>query len=224
MSTPLPMKSQITAEHVSRYVVEQIVKDSDLENRLRRETHTLPSGGMISGSDVGAFLGLLIKTLNAKNAIEVGTFTGYTAFKMASALPPDGKLICCDINSEWTSIGKKYWQEAGIHNRIDLRLAPALGTLNELVSERMIGKFDFAFIDADKTGYDSYYEVCLQLLRPGGLIVLDNMLWSGAVTDPTANDDSTLALKKLNLKISKDRRVRSVLLTVGDGLMLAYKN
>ncbi len=223
MNTPLPMKSRITAENVSRYVVEQIVKDSELENKLRRETHALPNGGMISGSDVGALLGILAKTLNAKKAIEVGTFTGYTAFKIASSLPPDGKLICCDINAEWTAIGKKYWQEAGIHNRIDLRLAPALETLNALVADRMSGKFDFAFIDADKTSYDSYYEVCLQLLRPGGLIVLDNMLWSGAVTDPAANDESTTALKNLNLKVSKDPRVRSVLLTVGDGLMLAYK-
>lgn len=223
MSAPLPMKSRITAENVSRYVVEQIVKDSDLEGKLRRETHSLPNGGMISGSDVGAFLGLLIKSINAKKAIEVGTFTGYTAFKIASALPPDGKLICCDINAEWTNIGKKYWQEAGIQNRIDLHLAPALQTLNAMVADRMTGQFDFAFIDADKTSYDSYYEICLHLLRPGGLIVLDNMLWSGAVADPGANDESTLALKNLNMKISKDPRVRSVLLTVGDGLMLAYK-
>ncbi len=221
--TPLSIKSSITSEKVARYVVEKIVLDSDLEKRLRSETAKLPNGGMISSSDVGAFLAILAQSVQTRQAIEVGTFTGYTALKIAGALPDGGKLICCDINQEWTNMGRKFWDEAKINHKIDLRLAPALQTLKTLVAEKKEGRFDFAFIDADKTGYDSYYEVCLQLVRPGGLIVLDNMLWSGAVADTAVQDETTQAIRALNEKISRDSRVNSCLLTVGDGLMLVYK-
>lgn len=223
MSTSLPMKSSITAENVARYVVEQIVRDSDLELKLRVETRKLPNGGMISGSDVGALLAILAQSVGAKRALEIGTFTGYTALKIAGVLPADGKLICCDINAEWTDIGRRFWTQAGVTDRIDLRLAPALQTLNTLITEGASGSFDFAFIDADKTGYDSYYEACLKLLRPGGLIVLDNMLWDGAVADPSEQDETTNAIRSLNAKVSRDSRVDASLLTVGDGLMLARK-
>lgn len=217
------MKSSITAENVARYVVEKIILDSDVERRLRLETAKLENAGMISGSDVGALLAILVQSVGGKKAIEVGTFTGYTALKMASALAPGGMLVCCDVSSEWTNMGRKYWQEAGVAEKIDLRIAPALQTLNALIQNGEENTFDFAFIDADKTGYDSYYEACLKLLRPGGIIVLDNMLWDGDVADPQVNDEITLALRKLNEKVSQDSRVSSCLLTVGDGLMLARK-
>lgn len=223
MSNDLVVKSSITVEKVARYVAEKITVESPLENKLRQETRKLPSGGMISSSDVGAFLGILAQTAQTKKALEIGTFTGYTALKIASALPEGGKLICCDISDEWTSIGKPFWKEAGLSNKIDLRLAPALDTLNGLINDGQSGTFDFAFIDADKKGYDGYYEACLKLLRPGGVIVLDNMLWDGAVADQSVQDETTNAIRALNNKISKDVRVNSCLLTVGDGLMLAYK-
>jgi predicted O-methyltransferase YrrM len=219
----MSMKSSITTEQVARYVVEKIVIESDIEKNLRKETQKLSNAGMISPSDVGALLTILAQSSNAKKALEIGTFTGYTALKVALALPEDGKLICCDISSDWPSIGKPFWNEAKVSKKIDLRIAPALDTLNGLINEGQSGTFDFAFIDADKTGYDSYYEACLKLLRPGGLIVLDNMLWDGAVADNSIQDDTTKAIRKLNEKVSTDSRVNSCLLTVGDGLMLARK-
>jgi predicted O-methyltransferase YrrM len=175
------------------------------------------------GPDQGAFLTLLVGAIGAKTAIEIGTFTGYSAIAIARALPKSGKLICCDVSEEWTSMARKAWKEAGLERRIELKLAPALETLEGLIGKGKEGSFDFAFIDADKTGYDAYYEACLKLLRPGGLIALDNMLWSGAVADKTAKDKDTLALRALNRKISGDARVDAALLTVGDGIMLARK-
>ncbi|MCM2352003.1 MAG: class I SAM-dependent methyltransferase [Pseudobdellovibrio sp.] len=222
MSSPdLKVKSTITNEQVARYVVEKITVESDIEAQLRKDTTRLSQGGMISSSDVGSFLGVLAQTANAKKAIEVGTFTGYTALKIAQALPADGKIICCDISTEWTDMGKKYWQAAGVDKKIDLRIAPAMETLNSLNSQA--GTFDFAFIDADKLNYHNYFEACLKLLRPGGVIVLDNMLWSGDVADNSVQDETTVALRNLNLKISQDTRVDSCLLTVGDGLMFVRK-
>lgn len=225
MSTPnsIPMKSSITDEAIARYINEQITIDSPIERRLRMETLKLPNSGMISGSDVGSILQILALSVRAKRALEVGTFTGYTALKIASALPPNGKLICCDISDEWTRIGKPFWDEAQVSNRIDLRLAPAIETLRTLIASGSEATFDLAFIDADKTGYDKYYEACLKLVRPGGLIVLDNMLWHGKVADPNAQDETTIALRALNDKISRDSRVQSCLMSMGDGLMLAYK-
>jgi predicted O-methyltransferase YrrM len=223
MKNQLPIKSSITAEKVARYVVEDIVLDSEIEHRLRLETSKLSSAAMISSSDVGSFLALLVRLIGTKKAVEIGTFTGYTALKIASALPSDGRLVCCDISTEWTDIGRPYWKEAGVAPKIDLKIAPAIQTLNTLIETKGAGSFDFAFIDADKTGYDSYYEACLKLLRPGGLIVLDNMLWDGAVANPEIQDETTNAIRRLNEKIKNDSRVHFSLLTVGDGLMLATK-
>lgn len=219
--TTIPVKSTITIEKVARYVTGKIHPDSEIELGLRLETLKLPQHGMISSSDVGNFLSLMVQTANAKKAIEVGTFTGYTALKIANALPQNGKLICCDISKEWTSIGKPYWEKAGVCQKIDLRIAPAMDTMLMLTSEA--GSFDFAFIDADKTNYPNYYEACLQLLRPGGLMVLDNMLWDGAVADDSVKDETTQTLRNLNQKIKADSRVSCSLLTVGDGLMLVRK-
>lgn len=220
MKKSLPMKSPITRENVARYVVEKIVVESDLEHSLRLETAKLPEAGMISGSDVGAFLQILIRSIGARRALEIGTFTGYTALKMASALPSDGQIVCCDISAEWAEIGRPFWEKAGVATKIDLRVAPALETLNDLLRETGSGSFDFAFIDADKTAYHEYYEACLRLVRPNGLIILDNMLWSGTVVDPSIQDPTTNAIRDLNDKISRDPRVESCLLTVGDGLMM----
>ena len=208
---------------VERYVGEEITLETPVQKRLRAETARLPQGGMQIGADQGALLALLARSIGARTALEIGTFTGYSALAVATALPPDGRLFCCDRSEEWTAIARRYWKDAGVDGKIDLRLAPALETLAALERELGAGSFDFAFIDADKPAYDAYYESCLRLLRPGGLIALDNMLWSGNVADSKKHDADTDALRALNAKIRDDARVDSCLLTVGDGVMLARK-
>ena len=198
-------------------------RESAIAARLRAETARLPQAGMQIGADQAAFMALLVRAVGAKRCIEIGTFTGYSALAVAAALPADGKLVCCDVSAEWTAIGQRYWNEAGVANRIDLRLAPALDTLRDLVADGSRGQYDFAFIDADKASYGAYYEACLELLRPGGLILLDNMLWSGRVADPNHHDADTDAIRALNAKIDIDGRVDASLLTVGDGVMLVRK-
>ena len=198
-------------------------RESDVARRLREATARLPEAGMQIGADEAAFLAMLVRMLGAIRAVEVGTFTGYSALAIAAALPPHGRLVCCDVSAEWTGIGRPYWVEAGVDTRIDLRIAPATQTLRELARDPGEGTLDFAFIDADKAGYDDYYEQCLRLLRPGGIIAIDNTLWSGWVADAARNDADTVALRKLNGKIHDDARVDAVLLSVGDGLTLALK-
>jgi predicted O-methyltransferase YrrM len=198
-------------------------RETEVAQRLRTDTAALPQAGMQIGPDQAAFLALLVRSIGAKRCIEIGTFTGYSALAVASALPSDGKLVCCDISAEWTAIARRYWNEAGVAGRIDLRLAPALDTLRDLLARDGAGQYDFAFIDADKSAYDAYYEACLLLLRPGGLIALDNMLWSGAVADVAKCDPDTIALRTLNTKIHADARVEATLLTIGDGVMLVRK-
>jgi predicted O-methyltransferase YrrM len=210
-------------DEVERYVGEVITKETPLQKRLRAETAKLPMSMMQIGPDQGALLALLVRLIGAKRTLEIGTFTGYSALTVAQALPDGGKLIACDISEEWTGIARRYWREAGLDDRIELRLGPAAETLKALLQAGGAGSFDFAFIDADKSGYDTYYELCLQLIRPNGLIAIDNVLWSGAVLDPKKRDADTAALRALNLKIRDDARVDSALLTVGDGLMLARK-
>ncbi len=198
-------------------------RESDVARRLRVETATLPQAGMQIGPDQAAFLALLVRSIDARRCIEVGTFTGYSALAVASALPADGRLVCCDISKEWTDVARRYWNEAGVGARIDLRLAPADDTLQDLLAHGGAGQYDFAFIDADKNGYDGYYEACLSLLRSSGLIVLDNMLWSGRVADANQHDADTDAIRALNAKIHADARVDASLLTIGDGVMLVRK-
>jgi predicted O-methyltransferase YrrM len=210
-------------EAIERYVGETLVKETPLQRRLREETAKLPMGMMQIGADQGAFLALLVRLIGARRTLEIGTFTGYSALTVASALPPDGKLIACDVSEEWTSIARRYWREAGIERRIDLRLGPAAETLRALLAAGEAGQFDFAFIDADKSRYDTYYELSLGLLRPNGLIAIDNVLWGGSVLDDKKQDADTTALRALNLKVRDDARVDSVLLTIGDGLTLARK-
>ena len=217
------MKRSLLPDAVESYVCDTITRETSVQRRLREETARLPNAGMQIGSDLGAFLALLARSIDARRAIEIGTYTGYSALAVASALPADGLLVCCDINAEWTAIGRRHWEEAGVAARIDLRLGPAKETLSGLRTSFGAGSFDFAFIDADKPAYDAYYEACLDLIRPGGLIALDNMLWSGAVADPAITDASTVALRTLNAKVSADPRVDACLLTIGDGVMLARR-
>ncbi len=217
------MSRSLVPDAVADYVSSLAATETDAQKRLREETAGLPQSMMQIGPDQGAFLTLLVGAIGAKQAIEIGTFTGYSAIAIARALPKNGQLLCCDVNEAWTSIARRYWKEAGLDKRIELKLAPALETLEALIGKGKEGSFDFAFIDADKTGYDAYYEACLKLLRPGGLIALDNMLWGGAVADPKAKDKDTAAIRALNEKIANDPRVDASLVTVGDGVMLARK-
>jgi predicted O-methyltransferase YrrM len=217
------MRRSLLPEDVERYVGDKITAQTALQRRLRAETAKLPNGLMQISADQGALLTLLARAIGARRALEIGTFTGYSALAIAAALPVDGKLVCCDLSKEWTDVARRYWAEAGLAQKIELRLAPALDTVRELLREPGAGAFDFAFIDADKTNYDAYYEACLKLVRSGGMITLDNMLWGGQVSDPTAHDADTDALRALNLKIRDDARVDACLLTVGDGVMVARK-
>jgi len=212
----------VMSDRIEDYVAAH-ARESEAARRLRAETAKLPEAGMQIGADQAAFLALLVRSSAAKRCIEIGTFTGYSALAIAAALPKDGRLLCCDISEEWTSIARRHWSAAGVSGRIDLRIAPAVDTLKNLLARGEAGNFDFAFIDADKSGYDAYYEACLKLLKPGGLVALDNMLWSGRVVNPDHHDTDTDAIRALNAKISSDARVESVLLTIGDGVMLARK-
>jgi predicted O-methyltransferase YrrM len=208
---------------VDDYLRTVVARESPLQQRLRDETAKLPMGGMQIGADQGVFLAFLVRLIGARNAIEIGTFTGYSALSIASALAPGGRLACCDVSEEWTAIARRYWAEAGVADRIQLHLRPAQETLAELLRKHGPGSFDFAFIDADKTGYDAYYEACLELLRPGGLIAIDNVLWSGTVADPADQKPDTVALRALTVKIRDDRRVDASLVSLGDGVLLARR-
>ena len=209
-------------ETLYRYVTEHSVREHPAQAALREATRTHPHSGMQIGPEQGQFMALLVKLIGAKRAIEVGVFTGYSALCVALALPDDGRLLACDISKEYTAIGRPHWEAAGVAHKIDLQLAPALVTLDAQLAAGGAGQFDFAFIDADKTGYDAYYERCLKLLRPGGLIAIDNVLWGGSVARP-AKDADTAALQALNTKVHADARVDMVLLPIGDGVTLARK-
>ena len=211
------------SDELAAYVVEVGTREPAVLARLREETAALPQHAMQIAPEQGAFLALLVELIGARRCIEVGTFTGYSSTAVALALPEDGQIVCCDVSEEWTSIARKYWSEAGIADKVDLRLGPAADTLDELLASGAEGTFDFAFIDADKTGYDGYYERLLRLVRPGGLIALDNTLWSGKVLDRDADDKDTRALQALNSKLAEDERVTLCLLPVADGVTLARR-
>lgn len=213
----------LVSDPVEQYVKGFGSRETPVRQRLRAETAKLPQAGMQIGSDQGALMAMLIRLTGARRALEVGTFTGYSALVVAEALPPDGRLVTCDISEEWTAIARRSWREAGLDGKIELRLGDARSTLAVLRREAGDGSFDFGFIDADKSGYDHYYEACLHLVRPGGLILLDNVLWSGKVADPEVQDPDTTAIRQLNAKIAADARVEACLLTVGDGVMVARK-
>jgi predicted O-methyltransferase YrrM len=209
-------------DHLYDYLMSVSVREHPVLTELREVTCSHPRAGMQISPEQGQFMALLLKLIGARNTLEIGVFTGYSSLATALALPADGRVIACDVNAEYTAIGRAHWQKAGVAEKIDLRLAPATETLAALIKEGKSGAFDFAFIDADKTSYDAYYEACLQLLRPGGLIAIDNVLWGGEVAHP-AQDDDTAALQALNRKLHKDERIDLSLLPIGDGLTLARK-
>jgi len=205
------------------YLKTHTLRETEVQRRLRAETAKLPRAGMQISPEQGQFMALLIRLMGARKTLEIGVFTGYSTLCVALALPKGGRHVACDVSEEWTAIGQRYWQEAGVADKIDLRLAPAIATLDSLLADGEAGTFDFVFIDADKLGYDAYYERALQLARPGGLIAIDNVLWSGSVADPSDQDDDTRAIRALNDKIHHDERVDMSLLPIGDGLTLALK-
>lgn len=207
---------------VYQYLLDHSLREHPEQTALREATRRHPRANMQISPEQGQFMQLLVKLIGARRTIEVGTFTGYSALTVALALPADGRVLACDISEEYTALGKPYWQRARVAGRIELVIAPALQTLDARIATGESGAYDFAFIDADKTGYDAYYERCLQLVRTGGLIAIDNTLWSGDVAHP-AQDDDTRALQALNDKLHRDERIDIAMLPVGDGLTLARK-
>ncbi|MBD2336514.1 class I SAM-dependent methyltransferase [Calothrix sp. FACHB-156] len=210
-------------EQLYSYLLSVSLREPEILQRLRQETASHPSGNMQISPEQGQFMRLLVQLIGAKKTLEVGVFTGYSTLSVALALPADGQIIACDVSEEYTAVARLYWQEAGVSDKIDLRLAPALATLDQLLATGQANTFDFAFIDADKVNYDGYYERALQLIRPGGLIAIDNVLWSGRVANPEIQNESTQAIRILNQKLRDDERVTLSLLPIGDGLTLALK-
>ena len=210
-----------STDQLEDYLSRLGAREHPAQVRCRAETQQM---GRISGMQIapeqGAFLAMIVRLTGAKQCLEVGTFTGYSALSVALALPPGGRIVALDVSKEFTDKARGYWREAGVEDRIDLRLGPGVETLDRMI-EGAEGPFDFAFIDADKPNYDNYYERALKLVRPGALIAFDNMLWSGAVADPSVTDPDTTALRSLNAKIHADERVDMALATIGDGVMLA---
>ena len=206
------------------YVWKNGLREHPALKELRTETERLPHARMQICPEQGALMGNLIRMLSAKRTIEIGTYTGYSAMAVALALPEDGEVLACDISEEWTSIGKNAWEKAGISHKINLQLAPAVDTLEKILAKGKENFFDFAFIDADKANYPKYYEQCLKLIRKGGVIVIDNVLWGGSVIDTKRNDEDTNAIRELNKFISTDARVSPSMIPVGDGVTLAVIN
>ena len=205
------------------YVDANWLRESPLKRRLREQTGKMRQAGMQISAHQGQQMALLARIIGAKRAVEVGTFTGYSALCVAEALGSDGKLWCCDVSEEWTAIGRRYWKEAGLDNRIELTIAPALQTLDGLLAKGLAGQIDMAFIDANKNDYDAYYERCLTLVRKGGLILIDNVLWGGSVANLADKDEDTTAIRALNAKLKADQRVELTLFAVGDGMTCALK-
>lgn len=205
------------------YLLAHSLRETPELRALRELTLRHQYANMQIAPEQGQLMALLVRLMGARRIVEIGTFTGYSALCMALALPADGRLICCDLSEEWTAVASSYWRESGVENLIDLRIAPALETLDSLLREGHGGALDMAFIDADKANYDNYYERSLQLLRPGGLIMFDNTLWNGTVADPSVTDEDTDALRLLNSKLHGDERIDLSLVPIGDGLTLARK-
>ena len=210
-------------DRLYNYVLSHSLREPALLKELRTEKAKLPGAGMQIGPEQGQFMALLVELLGVRQALEVGVFTGYSSTVVALAMPPEGRLIACDVSEEYTSIARRYWAKAGIAGKIDLKLGPALDTLDKLLAEGRAESFDFAFIDADKPNYLGYYDRCLKLLRRGGLLAIDNVLWGGDVADPEVSDADTTAIRAVNDKVAQDERVTVSLLPLGDGLTLARK-
>ena len=210
-------------DRLYEYLLRVSLRESDVMRRLREETAKMREGGMQVSPEQGQFMSFLVEALGVRRALEVGVFTGYSSLAVATAMPEGGRLVACDLNEQWTSIARRYWREAGVEDRIDLRLGNAVETLAALSREGLDGTFDFAFVDADKEGYVEYYERCLSLLRRGGIAAFDNVLWDGRVAKPDDHSASTEAIRKLNDHLTRDERVTLTMLPIGDGLTLARK-
>ena len=208
---------------VYQYLLDHSLRETEASQQLRKKTLKLEGANMQVSPEQGQFMRLLIELMGAEKAIEVGTFTGYSALQVALALPQHGTLVACDLSDEWASIGVPFWTQDQVEHKIDLRIGPAMDTLSALITEGQSGTYDFAFIDADKVNYLKYYELCLTLLRPGGLVAIDNVIWGGSVADPTVSDPSTDAIRALNTFVAQDERVSMSMLPIGDGLTLARK-
>jgi O-methyltransferase len=205
------------------YVDANWLRESPAKRRLREETAKLAQAGMQISAHQGQQIALLARAVGVRRAVEVGTFTGYSSLSVAEALPADGKLWCCDVSEEWTRIARRYWKEAGLESRIELTIGPAIKTLDWLLAQGLTDQLDLAFIDADKENYDAYYERCLKLLRRGGLVLIDNVLWGGSVANLADKDADTKAIRALNAKLKTDERVDLALFAVGDGMTCALK-
>ena len=220
---PMSKRSIALTDSLYEYLLSVSLREPDLLLKLREETAADPAANMQISPEQGQFMGLLARLMGARRCLEIGVFTGYSSLVIALALPDDGRIVACDVSEKWTSVARRYWAAAGVAQKIDLRLATALETLDRLIADGNAGTFDFAFIDADKENYVGYYERALQLLRPGGLVVADNTLWSGRVADPENAEADTVALRHFNELLHGDARVDLSLVPIGDGLTLARK-
>ncbi len=206
---------------IERYVLDVSLREAPILRELRDETARLPNAGMQIGPEEGQFMQLLVRLLGVRRYLEIGTFTGYSSLAVALALPDDGRVVACAVSAEYTAIAARYWERAGVRARVDLRLGRAVDTLDRAIAAGE--SYDLAFIDADKSAYDAYYEACLQLVRPGGAMLIDNVFWGGAVLDPSATDEDTRALRTLNAKIGTDERVEACMLPIRDGVTLVRR-
>ena len=205
------------------YLLSVSLREPEILSQLRKETAQHPMAMMQIAPEQGQFMALLVQLMGAKKTLEIGVFTGYSSLVVSLALPPEGRLVACDVSEEFTAIARRYWQKAGVADKIDLHIAPAMETLDQLLAAGEAESFDFAFIDADKSNYDGYYERSLQLVRPGGLILIDNVLWSGRVADTEVQDNRTTKIRALNEKLHQDERINLSLVPIADGLTLAHK-
>ena len=216
-------KTFTLSDELYAYLFENSVREPDILRRLREETAGDSMARMQIAPEQGQLMQLLVRLMGARHYLEVGVFTGYSSLAVALALPADGRILACDVSEKWTRIARQYWAEAGVAEKIDLRLAPALQTLDDLIAAGSAGSFDFAFIDADKASYTAYYERALTLVRAGGLVAVDNTLWEGRVANPKARDADTQAIRHFNRQLREDRRVQLCMVPIGDGLSLALK-
>jgi caffeoyl-CoA O-methyltransferase len=213
----------VLTDEIHQYLLKLSLREPRVLADLRKATARLPGARMQISPEQGQFMQLLARLVGAKRCVEVGVFTGYSSLAVALALPANGRIVACDVSKEWTAIARRFWKRAGVEGKIDLRIAPAMQTLDLLLAAGGAGRYDFAFIDADKENYAAYYERCLKLVRRGGLIAVDNTLWSGRVTQPSVRDADTVAIRDFNRKVHRDRRVEMSLLPLGDGLTLLLK-
>jgi predicted O-methyltransferase YrrM len=216
-------KTLFMPDAVHAYLVAHSVRETAAQRALRAATSTIPGAGMQISPEQGALMQVLVRMLGVKHYLEIGTFTGYSALCVALAMPASGRLVCCDLSDAWTSVARRFWRKSRVDSKIQLRLAPALETLDSLLREGQAGRYDLAFIDADKRNYQNYFDRCMRLVRRGGVIAIDNTLWSGHVADRRRADPDTRAIRAFNRRLHRDKRIDVALVPIGDGLTLAYK-